>query len=145
MIYTELTKKAINIAYKAHDGQLDRSGIPYIFHPMHIADQMTTEETCIVAILHDVVEDTDVTLEELKEAGFGEDIIHAIDLLTHRDGVPYLDYVRALKDDPIASVVKLADLNHNSDRSRLSVITKKDEQRFLKYQKAKEILQGIKK
>ncbi|MBQ1328322.1 MAG: HD domain-containing protein [Lachnospiraceae bacterium] len=145
MIYTELTKKAINIAYKAHDGQLDRSGIPYIFHPMHIADQMTTEETCIVAILHDVVEDTDVTLEELKEAGFGEDIIHAIDLLTHRDGVPYLDYVRALKDDPIASVVKLADLNHNSDRSRLSVITKKDEQRFLKYQKAKEILQGIQK
>ena len=145
MIYTELTKKAINIAYKAHDGQLDRSGIPYIFHPMHIADQMTTEETCIVAILHDVVEDTDVTLEELKEAGFGEDIIHAIDLLTHRDGVPYLDYVRALKDDPIASVVKLADLNHNSDRSRLSVITKKDEQRFLKYQKAKDILQGIQK
>ena len=145
MIYTELTKKAINIAYKAHDGQLDRSGIPYIFHPMHIADQMTTEETCIVAILHDVVEDTDVTLEELKEAGFGEDIIHAIDLLTHRDGVPYLDYVRALKDDPIASVVKLADLNHNSDRTRLNVITKKDEQRFIKYQKAKEILQGIQK
>ena len=145
MIYTELTKRAINIAYKAHEGQLDRSGIPYIFHPMHIAEQMTTEETCIVAILHDVVEDTDVTLDELKEAGFSENVINAINLLTHRDGVPYLDYVRALKDDPIASVVKLADLNHNSDRSRLSVITKKDEQRFLKYQKAKEILQGIQK
>ena len=145
MIYTELTKRAINIAYKAHEGQLDRSGIPYIFHPMHIAEQMTTEETCIVAILHDVVEDTDVTLDELKEAGFSENVINAINLLTHRDEVPYLDYVRALKDDPIASVVKLADLNHNSDRSRLSVITKKDEQRFLKYQKAKEILQGIQK
>lgn len=145
MIYTELTKRAINIAYKAHEGQLDRSGIPYIFHPMHIAEQMTTEETCIVAILHDVVEDTDVTLDELKEAGFSENIINAINLLTHRDEVPYLDYVRALKDDPIASVVKLADLNHNSDRTRLNVITKKDEQRFLKYQKAKEILQGIQK
>jgi len=145
MIYTELTKRAINIAYKAHEGQLDRSGIPYIFHPMHIAEQMTTEETCIVAILHDVVEDTDVTLDELKEAGFSENIINAINLLTHRDEVPYLDYVRALKDDPIASVVKLADLNHNSDRTRLNVITKKDEQRFLKYQKAKEILQGIEK
>ncbi len=143
MIYTELTKRAINIAYKAHEGQLDRSGIPYIFHPMHIAEQMTTEETCIVAILHDVVEDTDVTLDELKEAGFSENVINAINLLTHRDEVPYLDYVRALKDDPIASVVKLADLNHNSDRTRLNVITKKDEQRFLKYQKAKEILQGI--
>ncbi len=143
MIYTELTKRAINIAYKAHEGQLDRSGIPYIFHPMHIAEQMTTEETCIVAILHDVVEDTDVTLEELKEAGFSKNIINAINLLTHRDEVPYLDYVRALKDDPIASVVKLADLNHNSDRTRLTVITKKDEQRFIKYQKAKEILQGI--
>ena len=143
MIYTELTKRAINIAYKAHEGQLDRSGIPYIFHPMHIAEQMTTEETCIVAILHDVVEDTDVTLDELKEAGFSENVINAINLMTHRDEVPYLDYVRALKDDPIASVVKLADLNHNSDRTRLNVITKKDEQRFLKYQKAKEILQGI--
>lgn len=143
MIYTELTKRAINIAYKAHEGQLDRSGIPYIFHPMHIAEQMTTEETCIVAILHDVVEDTDVTLDELKEAGFSENVINAINLLTHRDEVPYLDYVRALKDDPIASVVKLADLNHNSDRTRLNVITKKDEQRFIKYQKAKEILQGI--
>lgn len=145
MIYTELTKRAINIAYKAHEGQLDRSGIPYIFHPMHIAEQMTTEETCIVAILHDVVEDTDVTLDELKEAGFSENVINAINLLTHRDEVPYLDYVRALKDDPIASVVKLADLNHNSDRTRLTVITKKDEQRFIKYQKAKEILQGIEK
>ncbi len=143
MIYTELTKRAINIAYKAHEGQLDRSGIPYIFHPMHVAEQMTTEETCIVAILHDVVEDTDVTLDELKEAGFSENVINAINLLTHRDEVPYLDYVRALKDDPIASVVKLADLNHNSDRTRLTVITKKDEQRFIKYQKAKEILQGI--
>lgn len=145
MIYTELTKRAINIAYKAHEGQLDRSGIPYIFHPMHIAEQMTTEETCIVAILHDVVEDTDVTLDELKEAGFSENVINSINLLTHRDEVPYLDYVRALKDDPIASVVKLADLNHNSDRTRLTVITKKDEQRFIKYQKAKEILQGIEK
>ncbi len=145
MIYTELTKRAINIAYKAHEGQLDRSGIPYIFHPMHIAEQMTTEETCIVAILHDVVEDTDVTLDELKEAGFSENVINAINMLTHRDEVPYLDYVRALKDDPIASVVKLADLNHNSDRTRLTVITKKDEQRFIKYQKAKEILQGIEK
>ena len=82
MIYTQLTKKAINIAYNAHMGQFDYFGIPYIFHPIHLAEQMDTEQECVVAILHDVVEDTDVTIEEL-EKDFPIEIINAIKLLTH--------------------------------------------------------------
>lgn len=143
MVYTELTKKAVNIAYKAHEGQIDKSGIPYIFHPMHLADQMTTEDTCVVAILHDVLEDTDVTYEELSKEGFTKEQLEALKLLTHSSDVPYLDYVRNLKDNPIARTVKLADLKHNQDKTRLNVITKKDEKRLIKYKKAENILLGI--
>ncbi len=143
MVYTELTKKAVNIAYKAHEGQIDKSGIPYIFHPMHLADQMTTEDTCVVAILHDVLEDTDVTYEELSKEGFTKEQLEAVKLLTHSSDVPYLDYVRNLKDNPIARTVKLADLKHNQDKTRLNVITKKDEKRLIKYKKAENILLGI--
>lgn len=143
MVYTELTKKAVNIAYKAHEGQIDKSGIPYIFHPMHLADQMITEDTCVVAILHDVLEDTDVTYEELSKEGFTKEQLEAVKLLTHSSDVPYLDYVRNLKDNPIARTVKLADLKHNQDTTRLNVITKKDEKRLIKYKKAENILLGI--
>lgn len=139
MIYTVNTRKAMKIAYNAHEGQLDRSGVPYVFHPFHLAEQMKTEEECIVALLHDVVEDTDVTFEQLKEE-FSDKIIQALKLLTHDDSVEYMDYIRDIKDNPIAKNVKLADLKHNSDMTRLDEWTEKDARRNLKYAEAIKIL-----
>ena len=139
MIYTPNTKKAINIAYNAHMGQIDKFGIPYIFHPMHLAEQMDTEEECIVAILHDVVEDTKITFNQL-EKDFSGRVIEALKLLTHDKSVPYDDYIINLKDNPIAKKVKLADLKHNSDSSRLEHITTKDINRLEKYKNALNIL-----
>lgn len=140
MIYTELTEKAARLAFKAHEGQFDRAGLPYVMHPIHLAEMMTTEDTCVAALLHDVVEDTDITIEDLREEGFTETQLRAVDLLTHKKGVPYMDYVRALKDDPVARSVKIADLRHNSDRSRLREATQKDEERYKKYKEALSIL-----
>ena len=117
MIYTALTCKAMKLAYDAHHGQLDKNGVPYIFHPYHLAEQMTDEYTTCAALLHDVVEDTDVSLNELEKV-FPAEVTEAVKLLTHDDSVDYLDYVRAIKTDPIAKAVKLADLRHNSDLSR---------------------------
>ena len=117
MIYTPLTNAAMKLAYRAHQGQTDKCGIPYIFHPMHLAEQMDDEFSCCVALLHDVVEDTDVTMEELK-AIFPPEVTDAVALMTHAYGVDYFDYVRAIKANPIARKVKLADLAHNSDQSR---------------------------
>ena len=110
--------------------------MPYVFHPFHLAEQMDTEEKVIVALLHDVVEDTEYSLKDLENMGFPESVIHALALLTHENGVPYMDYVARIKDDPIARAVKLADLKHNSDLSRLDFIDEKAIQRVQKYKKA---------
>lgn len=118
MIYTDLTERAMRLAYRAHDGQVDKAGVPYIFHPIHLAEQMTTEACVCVALLHDVVEDSDVTIEEIA-ALFPAEVTEAVRLLTHDESVPYLDYIRALRANPLARTVKLADLAHNSDESRL--------------------------
>lgn len=142
MIYTPLTKKALRLCFDAHKEQVDKSGMPYVFHPFHVAEQMKTEETVIVALLHDVVEDTDYTISDLKEMGFPEPVTAALTLLTHKDGVPYMDYVTAIKSDPIASAVKLADLRHNSDLSRLDAVDDKAIQRVGKYKKAIALLQA---
>lgn len=117
MIYTPLTKKAMCLAYRAHHGQLDKSGIPYILHPVHLAEQMDDEIACCVALLHDTVEDTDITLEDLKQE-FPREVTDAVALLTHAEGVAYFDYVRAIRSNPVAVKVKLADLDHNGDQSR---------------------------
>ena len=117
MIYTVLTNKALSIAYNAHHGQLDSNGIPYIFHPLHLAEQMDDEISCCCAILHDVVEDTDVTMEELEQ-DFPREVTDVLKLLTHGKDVPYEQYVRAIKTNPIAVKVKLADIAHNSDQTR---------------------------
>lgn len=142
MLYTPLTNKAMRIAYRAHHGQLDCNGIPYIFHPMHLAEQMEDEISCCAALLHDVVEDTDLTLEDLAKE-FPSEVIAVLKLLTHDDNVDYYDYVRAIKANPIAVKVKLADLAHNSDQSRC-VGSGLPEDRLVywrqKYQKAREIL-----
>ena len=119
MVYTPLTIKAMSIAYDAHHGQQDKSGVPYIFHPLHLAEQMDDEISCCVALLHDVVEDTDITLEQLAEA-FPAQVVEAVKLLTHDPETDYFDYVRAIKGNPIAVKVKLADLAHNMDASRFA-------------------------
>ena len=140
MIYTEKTKKAMKLCYEAHKGQVDKTGVPYVFHPFHVAEQMTSEASTIVALLHDVVEDTDYTLDDIAAQGFGKEIVEAVALMTHEDDVPYLDYVAKLKDNPIARAVKLADLAHNSDQSRLGEIDEETRQRLEKYEKAKALL-----
>lgn len=143
MIYTELTCKAMNLAYDAHHGQLDKNGVPYIFHPYHLAEQMKDEFTTCAALLHDVVEDTDVTISELEDQ-FPQEVINAVKLLTHDPNVDYFDYVTAIKDDPIAKAVKLADLYHNSDLNRFiddeTRNSEKTLQRLKKYSKAIELL-----
>lgn len=139
MIYTEKTKRAMQIAYEAHHGQLDKSGVPYIYHPIHLAEQMDTETETIVALLHDVVEDTPVSMEDLSEE-FSEEVIEALKLLTHDENEDYMSYVQKLKQNPISKKVKKADLKHNSDKSQLTEWTEKAEKRFQKYKKAMEIL-----
>lgn len=140
MIYTELTKKAMRIAYDAHQGQFDECGVPYVFHPLHLAEQMTDEKACCAALLHDVLEDTDVTADNLREMGMPIDVVFAVQLLTHEEGVDYMDYVRKIKPNAIAKAVKLADLAHNSDLSRLARVTGEDMERNRKYVEAKAIL-----
>jgi len=142
MIYTPMTIKAMKLAYRAHLGQVDHSGVPYIFHPYHLAEQMDDEISCTVALLHDVVEDTEVTVEDLKQE-FPPEVIMAVALLTHDPGKDYFEYVSVLKDNPVAKKVKLADLIHNSDESRLvgSGFTAEQVAHWKKkYTKAKEIL-----
>ena len=140
MIYTPLTKKAMQFCFAAHKEQTDKSGLPYVFHPFHLAEQMPDEITAAVALLHDVVEDTSYTLDDLRSHGFPEDVIAALDLLTHRDGVSYFDYVSAIKPNPIARQVKIADLAHNSDTTRLDFVDDKALARVEKYKKALAIL-----
>lgn len=141
MIYTPKTKKALKLCFEAHKEQVDKSGIPYVFHPFHLAEQMETEETTIVALLHDLVEDTDYTIADLEKMGFDEAVTTAIALMTHEKNVEYMDYVGKIKGNPIAKTVKLADLKHNSDLTRLDVIDEKALGRREKYLKAIALLE----
>ena len=140
MIYTDTTKKAMKLCFQAHKNQTDKSGIPYVFHPIHLAEQMKDEDTTVVALLHDVVEDTDYTLDDLAAMGFSRNIIEALNLMTHRTGVPYMDYVAKIKANPIARAVKLADLAHNSDLTRLDTVDEKARARVEKYAQAIRLL-----
>ena len=141
MIYTEMTIKAMKIAYAAHHGQVDKGGVPYIFHPMHLAEEMSDDVSCCIAILHDVVEDTAVTMEDL-EREFPPSVIEPLKRLTHQDGVNYYDYIRAIKADPYAREVKLADLRHNMNGSRLCGVQPAPDTEHLqeRYRKAYDIL-----
>ena len=136
MIYTDATKKALNLCFEAHKNQRDKSGMPYVFHPFHLAEQMPDEDCTIVALLHDVMEDTGYSTSDLKALGFSETVLDALNLMTHDNQVPYLEYVAALKHNRIARTVKLADLRHNSDLSRLDNVNDKDLRRVEKYKKA---------
>ncbi len=140
MIYTPTTKKALKICFDAHKNQVDKSGMPYVFHPFHLAEQMEDEITTIVALLHDLVEDTDYTFNDLKQMGFSSEVIDALTLMTHDKSVPYMEYVNKIKENPIATAVKLADLKHNSDLSRLDTVDEKAIKRKEKYAEAIQIL-----
>ena len=142
MIYTDLTKKALKLCFEVHREQTDKAGLPYVFHPFHLAEQMTDEISTVCALLHDVVEDSDCTLEALSEMGFPAEVTEVLSLLTHDPAVPYFDYVKKISANPIAKQVKLADLAHNSDLSRLDAdgVDEWTLARVEKYKKAREIL-----
>lgn len=141
LIYTGQTKRAMDICFDAHKDQRDKNGLPYVFHPFHLAEQMETEEEVCVALLHDVMEDSDYTQEDLRQAGFSEAILEALRCMTHDPAVPYMDYVSALRKNPLARKVKQADLLHNSDLSRRALETQRDKRRWLKYRIALAILE----
>lgn len=141
MIYTNYTKKAMKLCFEAHKEQTDKSGMPYVFHPFYLASQMTDETSTVVALLHDVVEDTEITFEDLKQMAFPDEVIEALALLTHEEDVPYMEYVEKIKENETAKKVKLADLKHNSDLSRLDEITPKALERQQKYLSAIKFLE----
>lgn len=148
MVYSPLTKRAMQIAYEAHKDQLDKSGIPYIFHPIHVAEQCKDEDTCAAALLHDVVEDCEnYSFERLANEGIPERVVEALKLLTHEKHVPYLEYVAKIKENPIARQVKIQDLMHNLDDSRLdkdvdeNVLHKLEKKRIV-YRQALEMLKN---
>jgi len=143
MIYTNLIKKALRIAFETHKDQFDKAGLPYIFHPFHLAEQMETEDEICVALLHDVVEDSDITFDDLRAHGFSSQVVDAVALLTHyvyHGDCHYMYYIRQIKTNPLATKVKLADLRHNSDITRLDEIDEKMKKLLEKYQSAIELL-----
>lgn len=112
-------ERAIEIAAKAHAGTLDKQGGPYLLHPMRVMLDVEDPAARIVAALHDVVEDTDVSIEDLRRAGFSEDVLTALKLVTHEEEMAYADYVVRCKTNPLALQVKLADLRDNSRLDRM--------------------------
>ena len=129
--------RALTLATKAHEGQVDKAGTPYIEHLLAVAANFPEDDPRhVVALLHDIVEDTETTLDDLRDGGFSEEIVTAVDCLTKRKGVPYDEYVARIKANPVARDVKVADLRHNSQLSRLKEITSKDLARCKKYEQA---------
>lgn len=131
----QLLEKAIALAARAHSGQVDKSGRPYVLHPLRLMLMMETEEEMITAVLHDVVEDTPVDFDALVELGLSQPVIDALRLLTRDEAAtPYAQYIEAIKANPLARRVKLADLAHNLDVRRLPTpLTAKDWGRLEKY------------
>ena len=133
-------EKALEVAYQAHQGQRSFAGRPYIFHPIRVMEQMDTDEERIVALLHDTVEDTYVTLDHLAD-WFSSTVVEAVDALTHRDGVPYLEYIeKQVALNPLATKVKLADLQDNMRVDRLPKVTAGSAKRLIQYGQAVQIL-----
>lgn len=140
MIYTPLTKKALRLSFAAHKDAKDKSNIPYVYHPYAVAERMTDEISTAVALLHDVVEDTEITLEDLKKDGYPKEVTDALALMTHAPNVPYFDYIKKLSESDVARRVKISDLKHNMDLSRMESITDRDIARREKYVTAIEML-----
>ncbi len=136
-----LLEKCIALTLEVHAGQVDRYGRPYILHPLHVMMQMETEEEMMAAVLHDVIEDSDKTLDDLRALSLLEAVLEAVALLTHdKANEPYEEYVRRLKGNPIARRIKLADLRHNMDIRRMDQVREADAARLEKYRRAWEIL-----
>ena len=137
---TDGIEKAIRMALEAHLDQKDKGGQPYILHPLRIMNSVNHYEEKIVALLHDVVEDSDITLTDLQNEGFSEEVIFAVDCLTKRTEENYEDYLKRVAQSEIARSVKIADLTDNSDLSRIPSLTEKDYKRVQKYKQSIEFL-----
>lgn len=124
-----LILKAFEFMYAKHQGQVDKTGAPYYLHPLKVASFVSTEEAAIVALLHDTLEDTDTTKEEIAEL-FGNEVADRVELVTHQKADSYMEYVKKAGSDPITREVKLADLRHNMDLTRFPVITEKEIKRL---------------
>lgn len=135
-------EKAIHIAVSAHQGMLDKAGAPYILHPLRVMLQMDTPEEMTAAVLHDVVEDSDITIAQLREEGFSENVIEAVDGVTRRHKESYENFIRRAAQNPLSHKIKRADLKDNLDLSRLSKITDKDAKRIQKYHQALSLLES---
>lgn len=142
MIYSNLTRKALRICFDAHKGQTDRSGVPYVFHPFHIAERMNDEMGVCTALLHEVVEDEDnkITINNLKKNGFPEEVIQALELLNNKNE-DYDNYIKKIMGNPIARKVKIEDLKHDSDLTRLSHVRTSDIERTELYKRTLSILE----
>lgn len=133
---------AVSIAARAHRGQKDKAGAPYLLHPLRMMLRMETDAAMMAAVLHDVVEDTEWTLERLREAGFPEEVLEAVDCLTHREGESYEQFVGRVATNPIARQVKIADLEDNMNVRRMSQLGPKELGRLEKYHRAWRVLTG---
>lgn len=137
---TDLTKKAFQIAYEAHKNQMDKMGMPYILHPIIVAEGMETEYGIAAALLHDVVEDTEVTLESLRKQGIPEAVLEVVSVLTRDRDMVYEEYVRQVSRHPLARLVKRQDLLHNLSPTRYEA-GEVGEQHRKRYRKALQIIE----
>ena len=135
-------ERAIAIAAEAYEGGLDKAGHPYILHPLRVLLAVTTTEERIAAVLHDLLEDTEWTVLRLRQEGFSETVLQALEALTKQEAEDYLTYVRRAGANPVARAVKFADLADNMDISRLSSPTEQDRKRLNKYRAAVELLKA---
>jgi GTP diphosphokinase / guanosine-3',5'-bis(diphosphate) 3'-diphosphatase len=135
-------ERAIEIAAQAHAGQVDKGGEPYIFHPLRLMLRLSGIHVQMAAVLHDIVEDTGITLDDLRSNGFPREVVEAVDALTKRPGESRLDAAQRASLNPIARQVKLADVNDNMNLSRLRTPTAKDHARLREYEQVKRLLEG---
>lgn len=131
-----MIKNALQLCYTAHKNQLDKGKKPYYFHPIYVALNLKDENQKIVALLHDVIEDTEITLDDLRREGFSESIIEAVNILTRKKDESYDSYIQRIKSNALSKAVKIEDLKHNSDVTRMESITEKDRMRIEKYKRA---------
>ena len=141
MLYTPKIIECLRFVEELHHGQYDKIGAPYILHPVFVAEQMDTEKATIVALLHDVIEDTSITLDDLRDKGYSDEIIVAIDALTRRTGETYSAYIERLSNNKLARCVKIADLRHNLQPERVAMFG--NTSLVKRYQKALRMLIAI--
>lgn len=132
--YNEQFQIALELAVEKHKNQTDKAGNPYILHPLHVMENVNSKEGKIIAILHDIIEDTDVTEDYLLKIGLSKRIVDAVIALTRSEDIDYQEYIKNLSSNPLAKEVKLADLEHNMDLKRLPTLEEKDLERNRKYQ-----------